>query len=527
MSSTARIKDSDRIPFFQKVMFSAGVNMDYVATGLLGVLWMPFFNLGLGLNPIVLGGILMVLQAWNAICDPVMGNLSDNARTRWGRRRPFMFVGAITTAVLYPLLWNIPACVRSGDSWLATAAGWLPFISGFGLSSSELATALYLCLVGMLFFTSFSVWSMPYYGMQLELTPDYDERTRLTAWMTLFGKMSSLIGSWILAVVLLIGMLVLGDPKALEGKPAFVRGLLETVQPWLVSLAGAQPGEKPIVIGMRLICWVVAAGILCFGLLPALFGRERYYQKDASKQTRDPFWKSIGESLRCRPLWSLISVSFFLVMGSCSVGSLGQYVNFYYVCGGDLAKAALIGGLKGTVIVVAGIASIPFFTWLAEKYDKRTVVLVMLASSMLGHCLNFFLMTPAHPYWQVIPGVFESCSIAAVWLFLPSMKADVADWDELHTGRRREGALNAFYSWFIKASFTCSMGLGGMVLQLSGFTASLPEQPTQVLHRMFAIYLLLPISIWAVGLLSVWFYPLTRSRSVAIRAELEARRGAL
>src|SRR3954470_24039532 len=95
-----RVSAEDRIPLLQKVMFSLGQNTDYVATGLMTtVMWMPFFNIGMGLSPVVLGLVLMVLRAWDAISDPIMGNISDNARTPWGRRRPFMFVGAITTAL--------------------------------------------------------------------------------------------------------------------------------------------------------------------------------------------------------------------------------------------------------------------------------------------------------------------------------------------------------------------------------------------------------------------------------------------
>lgn len=74
-------------------MFGAGVNTDHIATGLMkNVLCMPFFNIGLGLSPALLGMVLMILQAWNAVMDPLMGNISDNTLSRWGRRRPFLFV---------------------------------------------------------------------------------------------------------------------------------------------------------------------------------------------------------------------------------------------------------------------------------------------------------------------------------------------------------------------------------------------------------------------------------------------------
>ena len=521
------ISPGDRIPTFQKLMFSCGVNMDYVATGLLSSLWLPFFNIGMGLTPLTLGVVMMILRAWDAISDPIVGNISDNARTRWGRRRPFMFFASITTAALLPLFWFVPAGITDGTFWLIHIDDWLVTVIGRDFITAANVFPLYLTILGLVFFTSFTCWSMPYYGMQLELTPNYDERTRLTAWMTFFGKISSLIGTWILALVILVGSLALAEPKALANTPAFLHPFLTSIQPWLTEVTHPQPGEKPIVVGMRLVCWFVVAGIVVFGMLPALFVKERYYLTEAVKQAREPFWRSVRESATCKPLWSLILISFFLVLGSSSVGGLGQYLNFYYVFDGDLGKAAVVGGLKGTVIVIAGIASIPLFTWLGEKFDKRTMVMTMLGSSMFGHLLNYFLMTPEHPYWQLIPGVFESSAIAAVWLFIPSMKADVADWDELHTTRRREGSINSFFSWFIKASLTASVGISGFVLQASGFTRELDHQPHDVLMRMFHLYLGLPLLIWSVALIAAWFYPLNRARSIGIRAELEARRGAI
>src|SRR6185436_14124928 len=141
------------------------------------VLWMPYFNIGMGMSPAILSLILVIFQIWNAFMDPIMGNLSDNTRTRWGRRRPYMVVGAVVTACIYPFIWRAPF------SWGETGA------------------MIYLIGIGLLFYTSFSVWAMPYYALQIELTPNYDERTRLSAWITFFGKISSLGSSWTLALL--------------------------------------------------------------------------------------------------------------------------------------------------------------------------------------------------------------------------------------------------------------------------------------------------------------------------------------
>jgi GPH family glycoside/pentoside/hexuronide:cation symporter len=464
--------ESDRIPLLQKIMFGAGVNMDHVATGLMkNVLWMPFFNIGLGLSPALLGMVLMILQAWNAIMDPLMGNISDNFRSRWGRRRPFLVAGALLTALVYPWIWRAP------------------------LAWGETNAVLYLIGIGLLFYSCFSVWAMPYYGLQLELTPNYDERTRLSAWMTLFAKIAALANGWILAVL---------------------------TCNWFINPA---TGKPDLVIGLRTCSWFIAGLILIFGLLPAIFVKERNYAETANR-AREPLWKSIRESAGCKPLWNLIAISFFSVVGSSSVSGLGQYLNIYLVFDGDIAAASIVAGWKGTVIVVLGIASIPLWTKLGERFDKKSVVFAMLACTMLGHVLNYFFMRPDMPYLQIVSGAFESAAIAAVWLFLPSMKADVADYDELGTLRRREGSLNAFYSWFIKAAFASALGLSGLMLQISGFTAKLSHQPPEVLRNMMALYIILPLVLWGISLVFVARYPLSRVRMGEIREQLEARRGA-
>ena len=470
-----RIEASDKIPILQKLTFSLGMNTEYVATGLMtGVLWMPFFNIGMGISPTLLGIALMILRAWDSITDPFIGNLSDNTRTRWGRRRPFMFVGAIMTGLLYPLFWYMPD----------------------GLS--ETMKVVYLVGVGIVFFTSFTVWAMPYYGLQLELTPNYDERTRLSSWMALFSKISALGGGWILALA--TGSLFIN----------------------------AQTGEGDIVLGMQTLSWFIGGGIMLFGILPAIFVKERYYEKEATaNQPKQRFFQSIKESGSNRPLWSLIGISFFLVLGTMSIATLNQYLNIYYVYGGDLAAASILAGWRMTGIVVTGIVMIPLGAWLAERFDKKAMVIAMLVMGIIGVELNYFLMRPDMPHLQLIAAVLEMGAYSAMWLFLPSMKADIADHDELHTARRREGSINSFYSWFIKLSLTFAMGIGGVMLDISGFDSKIGAQPPEVIDRMFKLYLSLPIVIWGTAIVIAFTYPLNRKKMAEVRETLEARRGKL
>lgn len=467
-----QIPQSDKIPFLQKLAFASGGNLTFLAKGMTtGILMMPFFNIGLGINPVSLGVLLMVLQAVNFFFDPVMGNITDNARTRWGRRRPFMVPGAILTTCLYLMIWRPP--------------------SGLG----ETGMLIYLLAIGVPFFMACSLWGTPFGAMSMELTPNYDERTRLAAWGALFGKLFGLLGGWSMAIVTC---------------PLFV---------------SAKTGKPDILNGIQIFSLFVGGLILVLGLLPAIAGRERYYKAEVVKQAKEPLWQGLKESAHCGPQWIMIGISVFLVISSGSISTLGQYVNIYLVNGGRIADASVVTGWKASLIVATGIACIPFWTWLGEKFEKKTIITIMVSLSMVGHLLYFFCLRPDHPFYQLIPACFEVGAISAAYLFFPSMFADIVDYDELNTNRRREGSLGAFAGLFTNVGGTVAMGLGGVLLQLTGFSSKLETQPPAVLHRMLFIFIAVPIAGYLLTLVTLQFYPLTRRRMEEIRAQLEERRG--
>jgi glycoside/pentoside/hexuronide:cation symporter, GPH family len=465
---------NERIPLREKIAYALGGKAEYVVNSLaLGSLVMPVLNIGYGLSPALIGVVLVVFRLWDAFTDPVMGNLSDNTRSRWGRRRPYIFSGALVCGLLLPFLY------LADRSW------------------SHTTIAIYFGIIGVLTYTAFTVWSMPYQSLGMELTRDYDERTRLQAWCSFVGIPVGLLGAW---------------------NFAFVSG------DWFQDAA---TGEPDLVAGSCAATLIYAAVFVVMGLMPALFVKERFKQEktvDGRRPAPEPLLASIKQTLRTGPLWALTGVVFFNLLGLSSISSLGYYLNIYYVNAGAIQDASIIEGWKQTGMVLLSLASVPFWTWFCARTDKKTALYVVLAATFVGHSLNYFCLDPRNPWLQLIPALFYSAISGSIWMIVPAMRMDVADYDELRSGRRREGSLASISSWGVKMSITLSTGLGGFVLAHTGFDVALKgDQPPEVLQRMFWVYLLLPTAFWTASLVCLSLFPLTRARMAEIRAELDRR----
>lgn len=117
----------------------------------------PIYQIVLGLNPLLFGIAMTIPRVWDAFTDPIMGSISDNFRSRYGRRRPFAFAGAILTGITFASIWLVPR------NW------------------GEHAMFAYLVGTSLLYFTATTIFSVPLTSLSYEMTPGYHERTRVMA----------------------------------------------------------------------------------------------------------------------------------------------------------------------------------------------------------------------------------------------------------------------------------------------------------------------------------------------------------
>ena len=461
----------DRVPFWQKMAYGSAGTVDILAVWVMVSIAYQVFQMELKMSFNQVALILMSLRLWDGIADPVMGWISDNTRSKWGRRRPYILIGSILSAITYPLIWWFPR-----DLTQTQTMGW---VIGFGI----------------LFYSCFTIWAMPFQSLLMEMTPDYNERTRTASVRGIFQTLAGLFNGfcWWLSLLPIF----------------YVNGV-----------------ESPI-NGMRYISLFIAGLMLLLGPLPALFVKERYYESDLSrKQARIGLVKSLKETLSCKAFLILCVFTMLFLLGSSIFDSYGRYVGTYYVLGGEWSRSAWFVGLGTITYTATSLIMIQVFKHLSERIGKNKCLFISLGLVLFSVSITWWTNNPNYPYMMLINSLFVGAGYAGLWLMIPSMQVDVVDLDELNTGERREGSFASIFSWVLKLSFCLGFMISGPLLQMTGFSDDLEgEALEQALTHMRIGYIALPVTALVIAAIILKFFPLNAKRLAEIRGQLEARRG--
>lgn len=189
---------------------------------------------------------------------------------------------------------------------------------------------------------------------------------------------------------------------------------------------------------------------------------------------------------------------------------------------GTRAKPSLTGW-SGTIQGVCGLLAAPLISYLGTRFSKKSVIIWGQGAAILGYILCWPLITPRHPYWQLIPQVLIFPGMACVWLLVGSLIADICDDDELTNHLRREGMFGAVMMTLAKAGIALVTIITGYMLIFSGYKEAKVQTP-QTLLNMRLLYVLIPVCFFSLSMLFMKLFPLTEARSRQIRAQLEARK---
>ncbi len=472
---------ADRIPFVKKVIFGAGAFVNNILAYAMGGM-IIVLNLGLGMSPALVGLLAALPRLTDALTDPLMGYISDNTRSRWGRRRPYIFCGAIAVGIIFAMLWQLPA----GKSE-AFYFWW--FLSG-----------------SMIFYLAYTMFATPWVALGYELTPDYHERTRVMGVQNFIGQFAYIIGPYFLAIM---------NSKLLFDN---------------------------MVDGAAGLSIAIALSVIVIGVLPAIFLRERFVAvaaDEARAAGTEPesastvmmrvikdFLSGFALALKFKPFMKLCIATFLVFNGFMLIAAFQVYVIIYFVFGGDTDQGAIWAGHAGALGGFSTFFIIALITWLCPKYGKRRAFYATTGISILGYLLKWVCYNPEAPWMILLPVPLIACGFGGLFTLMPAMVADVVDADELNTNERREGMYGSIFWWVVKLGQSAALAGGGFLLVATGFDVELgTEQTTNTIFLMRIFDILIPVATSAIAIWAVSTYSITEEKAHNIRRQLEERRG--
>ena len=464
----------DIVPFGQKLAFGSGHLANQLFPAALGV-FMVVLVMSLNMNP-VLAGILGALpRLLDALTDPIMGFISDNTKSKWGRRKPYILLGSVITGLAFMVMWQLNP------------------------ESSQTYNFVYFLIVSIFFYIGYTIFATPLIGLGYEMTPDYNERTRLMAVSQWMGQIAWMIAPWFWVIIY--------EPSIFESAPA---------------------GAKTLSIWVGAVCMIL-------GIMPALFNKEMIVpnkdkmadlsMKDLAVNTKE-FVRGIKLTLKNKPFIKLCGATFLIFNGFQTIAQFAMFIIVYYLFNGDKVAAGSWPAWFGTVSAMAtAFLVIPVVTKLSEKVGKKNAFIVATLLSIVGYFLKWWGFSPANPWLMFMPIPFLSFGIGGLFTLMMSMTADVCDLDELNNGERREGMFGAVYWWMVKLGTALALLTSGIVLSLVGFDQSVDVQSIETLTNLRIADIIIPVITALMAIVIVWKYDITEGRALEIREALVARRG--
>jgi Na+/melibiose symporter-like transporter len=434
-----------------------------------------YYNQIMGLPATMVATAIMIALVVDAICDPIVGQVSDTWHSRWGRRHPFMYAAAIPTAVAYFLLWNPPT------DW------------------SQTQLLMYLVVTAVVVRTLITFYEIPSSALVSEFTSNYDERTSLMSFRYLFFFWGSL------------GMSVIT-----------YRMLFFTTADYPVGQLNPDSYTR--------YGWV-AAPLMLISMLVSTAGTHHWIPKlrqppVAPKKSVLTIAKEMAETVADRSFLMVLTAALTKGMALGISGSLTLYMNTFFW---ELSSAQL------AILVFDGFFSALFAAWLTPRVSKRfgkkkTIIWFFAGSFIIGvapQVLRVFGLFFDNDSAWLVPTLFVHGAIFGTigigsTILAASMIADCVEDAELRTGRRSEGLFFSANSLMQKAIGGLGVLTSGIILEIIAFPAkAVPGQVEQaVLNDMVFKYVPISATLYLIGSTCLYFYRIDRNKHEATLKKL-------
>ncbi len=389
---------------------------------------MLFYTDALGLSPVLAGIAMSVAIFWDAITDPLMGHISDNTRSRFGRRHQYMLVGGTLAVLAFFFLWAVPPIFQASN----TSLFW------------------YLVGINILMRTAYTVFVVPRTALGFEMCQDYAGRTKIQSIKTIFNMIANFLGP----------------------------GLAWT---FFFPRQGVDVNNPANYLEMAAVFSVIS--LLSIFYLVFITRKYAVDSREMKITGSSPaaFFKDIREIVTDIRAVYVFLFGVVVVVGITLVGSLQMYVYEHFMLLSGKLKTITHGGT-----MIGMMTGATFCARFVRRFDKKGAVYiggaVALASGVILTAL--FVSGFVKPGQTVAIGGFEFpvamalfASFGATYWFgngvmLPvstSMIADISEINEIKTGINKDGSYSAMYSFSLKISSSLSALIVGFVLAATGF----------------------------------------------------------
>ena len=456
----------------QKIAFGVGMLANQMFPAAISIFIVVLVQ-DLGFPGWMWGVISLAPRIFDSLTDPIMGFISDNTKSKWGRRRQYVFIGAITMGISFVIMWQL-----------------------FRDSSIDYNFAYFL-FWSIVFYLGLTIFSVPYVAMGYEMSDDFHERTSIMAVAQWLGQWAWVIAPWF--------WVIMYDTTWFETADVAVR---------------------------ELAIWVGLGCAIC-AMVPAIFIKSKStLEENYSPMTLKniggslvKIWDSFGEAFTSAPFRKLCFATFLIFNAFNTVAAFTFFIIVYYLFNGDAGAAGIWPTLFGSVgALCTTFLVIPIVAKMSKVMGKKKAFMVSQSISVLGYVMLWFLFIPGKPYLFLIALPFFSFGIGSLFTIMMSMTADVIDLDELTYGKRREGVFGAIYWWMVKFGFAIAGGLSGAIFSIIGFDATLEVQPESAITGLRLFFSGLPILGTLTAMYIMRNYDISEERANEITAQLKIKR---
>ena len=465
---------TNKVPLGQKIAFGIGMLANQMFPAVLGIFAVILVE-NLGFSGILQGIAFFIPKFYDALLDLIMGYVSDNTKSRWGRRRQYVLAGAIILGVSFALLWQLYP--ENGVTY--------NFIYFLGIS--------------FIFYSGLTIFSIPYVAMGYEMSDDFHERTSIMATSQLIGQLAWVAAPWLYVVMY--------NTKLFPSADFAVRNLS---------------------IYFAIACAILAAIPAFF--IPSKSTLNENYSPIDIKGILGSFGE-IKEGLKASseilPFRKICIATFLIFNAFQTTAGFSYFIIKYYLFKGNENGFGLWPTLFGCIgAIITTVVVIPIVARMSKSMGKKKAFLVSQGISVFGYILLYILFVPGKPYLFLFALPFFSFGIGSLFTIMMSMTSDVIDIDELNTGKRREGSLGAIYWWMVKFGTAVAALLSGLILSLVAFKSNAPTQSDETMFWLRIFFVGIPILGTLTAIWAMKDYDVDETKALEVRDLINKRKAA-